>query len=75
MNVEAVKRLTESFHLPDQTELIVDILLRNLGDAVVNKLVDKVVRDRMTDEEADRQHEDEQERLAEAVDRLADGED
>jgi hypothetical protein len=53
MNVEAVKRLAESFHLPDQSELIVDMLLRNLDSAIVDRLVDKAIRDRTFDERED----------------------
>jgi len=42
MNAEAVRRLIASFHAPDQTDLIVDMLLRNLDDAVIDRLVEKV---------------------------------
>ena len=68
MNTEIVKRLINSFRMTDQPQLIADALVNGLDDEVLNELVDKVLRDHMTDEEAYRAMEEEQERIAKAGD-------
>jgi hypothetical protein len=68
MNMEIVRRLSESFRELDKTKLIANALLNDLPGAVVDEMVDKVIRDRMTDEEADRLWEEERVRAEEAGD-------
>jgi hypothetical protein len=54
MNTEIVRRLRESFLAQDeQTTLIAKTLLAGLDDAIVEKMVDTVMKDRAKDELAD----------------------
>jgi hypothetical protein len=62
MNTEIVRRLHESFLARDETtKLIAKTLLSGLDDAIVNEMVDTVMRDRAMDEMADFERHFEQE--------------
>jgi len=65
MNAEIVKRLGASLLEVQTTKLIANALLTGLDDAVIEALVDKVLRDRGYDEAAEQAREEEQARLAE----------
>lgn len=73
MNIEIVKRLTESFHKFDQTKLIAQALFRDLDDDIINEIVNISRRIDADDAEADAWQEQERDReAAEAAgDRLA----
>ena len=61
INREIVRRLHESFLAQDEkTKLIARTLLSGLDDAIVNEMVDTVMRDRAIDQMADDAREEEQ---------------
>jgi Arc-like DNA binding domain len=61
MNTEIVRRLRDSFLAHDEpTTLIAKALLSGLDDAIVEKIVDTVMRDRAAETMADAAREDEQ---------------
>jgi hypothetical protein len=60
MNTEIVRRLRDSLLAQDDpTTLIAETLLRGLDDAITEKMVDIVMRDRAQEELADMAREDE----------------
>jgi Arc-like DNA binding domain len=61
MNTEIVRRLRESFLAQDETTTVIaKTLLNGLDDAIVEEMVDIVLRDRAEDQMADEQREEAQ---------------
>ena len=62
LNTEVIRRLFNSFSIVNQPQVIADALLKGLDDDVAEEVFKRMLRDRATDEEADRLREEEQER-------------
>jgi hypothetical protein len=60
MNTEIVRRLRDSFLEDEPTALIAQTLLSSLDDAIVEKMVDTVMRDRAMEDMADAAREEKQ---------------